>query len=403
MSNAEHHSSHRASTLHQWVTQTLGSRGIQVKLRFRGNTLHLLCQAEPCPDRFSTLLWLLPLLQQTDLNTLIPAGQTPLYQLQLYGSHNTIRPDWTASIYLNQLDRYLEQFQQLEQARQAVQPETEAALSEAEIAPTPETISFQADSSLALSNRSLAQQGQEVAIASYLSEALSDLGVGVRVSAKTVPYAPPSVVQTGVIPPSALSTKRLWIACEAAYSPDSLLVSEPITRRLRELEITGYRDAVIVFQVAGETQHDWKLRVDLTPPTEMVKEWARWGDVEAIRRFLNQRGESQCLQITTASLRESTLHLFCSTLSMPKPLIPDQAQSRQWIAPLLEMLAPQGIQAAALYGQIPNGKGTAEAPAWVEWLQLPAALHPALTESGDRPGTTRRLGSDRLFAASAAE
>ena len=384
MSNAEHHSSHRASTLHQWVIQTLGSRGIQVKLRFRGNTLHLLCQADPCPDRFSTLLWLLPLLQQTDLNTLIPDEQTPLYQLQLYGSRNTIRPDWTASIYLNQLDRYLEQLQHLEQARQAVQPEESAVeLSEEAISAssTSELVLFQAASSLTLSNRSLAQQGQEVAIASYLSEALSDLGVGVRVSAKTVLYAPPSAVQTGVVPPSALSTKRLWISCEAAYSPDSLLVSEPITRRLRDLEVTGYRDAVIVFQVAGETQHGWKLRVDLTPPAEMVKEWARWGDVEAIRRFLNQRGESQCLQITTASLRESTLHLFCSTLSIPKPLIPDQTQSRQWIAPLLELLAPQGIQAAALYGQIPSGKGTAEAPAWVEWLQLPAALHPALMES----------------------
>ena len=385
MSNAEHHSSHRASTLHQWVKQTLGSRGVQVKLRFRGNTLHLLCQADPCPDRFATLLWFLPQLQHTDLNSLIPAEQNPLYQLQLYGSRNTIRPDWVASIYLNQLDRHLEQIQQIEQLKSGLKPDKSASEPQSEetagsliLYPAP----FQPTLALALSNRHLAQQGQEVAIASYLSEALSDLGVGVRVSAKTVPYTSPSAVQSGVVPPSALSTKRLWIACEAAYSPDSLLVSEPITRRLRDLEITGYRDAVIVFQIAGETQLGWKLRVDLTPPAEMVKEWARWGDVEAIRRFLNQRGESQSLQITTASLRNSTLHLFCSTLSIPKPLIPDQAQSRQWVAPLLELLAPQGIQAAALYGQITNGKtGTAEAPAWVEWLQLPAALHPALAES----------------------
>ena len=385
MSNAEHHSSHRASTLHQWVKQTLGSREIQVKLRFRGNTLHLLCQADPCPDRFATLSWFLPQLQQTDLNTLIPAEQNPLYQLQLYGSRNTIRPDWVASIYLNQLDRHIEQLQQIEQSKQGINPdpsglEPQSEETAASIIPYPAP--FQPTSALARSNRNLAKQGQEIAIASYLSEALSDLGVGVRVSAKTVPYTPPSAVQSGVVPPSALSTKRLWIACEAAYSPDALLVSEPITRRLRELEIVGYRDAVIVFQVAGETQLDWKLRVDLTPPIEMVKEWARWGDVEAIRRFLNQQGEAQCLQITTASLRNSTLHLFCSTLSVPKPLIPDQAQSRQWLVPLLEMLAPQGIQAAALYGQITNGKtGTAEAPAWVEWLQLPAALHPALAES----------------------
>jgi hypothetical protein len=168
---------------------------------------------------------------------------------------------------------------------------------------------------------------------------------------------------------------------------DCLWRGEPLTRRLRELEIQGYRDAVILFQVAGETQPDWKLRVDLTPPGEMLREWGRWGDVEAIRHLLNQTGTSQGLRIATASLKESTLHLFCDVdfsqvrnVGSQPAVPPDLLQSREWVSTLLESLAPQGIHAATLYGQMPQGTSI-ETPAWIDWLKLPASLHPALSES----------------------
>ncbi|NJN86016.1 MAG: hypothetical protein HC881_06490 [Leptolyngbyaceae cyanobacterium SL_7_1] len=44
--------------------------------------------------------------------------------------------------------------------------------------------------------------------------------------------------------------------------------------------------------------------------------------------------------------------------------------------PVLEAIAPQGIHGVMLYGQL-TGQ---EAPAWVEWVTLPASLHPALAE-----------------------
>ncbi|HEY9641053.1 MAG TPA: DUF1574 domain-containing protein [Coleofasciculaceae cyanobacterium] len=357
-------SSNHASALSQWVAQTLNSRGIRAKFRLRGNSLHILCQATPCPERMPTLLWMIKTLQHTNPNTLLPATHSPIYRVQLYGSQpGATRPEWNAVIHLNQLDRHLEQLQQGK--RSAGSRSTKLAFQDTD----------KENTALALSNRSLAKQGQEIAIASYLSETLSNLGIAVQVSAKTVPYTPPATVQSGATPLAAMTTKRLWVACGAAYSPDPSLVSEPITRRLRELEIAGYRDAVILFQVTGETQPDWKLRVDLTPPGEMLREWGRWGDVEAIQRLLNQAGEAQGLQVTTAALKESTLHLFCSTC-LPATRAPDQAQAQQWVADFLETLAPQGIQAAMLYGQAKD----VEPPVWVEWLQLPAALHPALAE-----------------------
>jgi hypothetical protein len=96
--------------------------------------------------------------------------------------------------------------------------------------------------------------------------------------------------------------------------------------------------------------------------------------VEAIRRLLNQELQPSGFQISTASLNDSTLHLFC--VAKP-PATPDQRRIRADVGLFLEALAPQGIRAATLYGQV-RGK---EAPAWIEWIDLPASVHSALAES----------------------
>jgi hypothetical protein len=377
---------------------------LRAKHRLRGNTLHILCESEPSPNRIATLSWLIPALQQTDLNTLIAASDPPIYQVRLYGC----RPDqhysnWTASIYLNQLDRHLEQLRKIGQVanQSASQPADTAARSAQALVQPPDKagqkaarassassssapLSSDAASDgdtavLALSNRSLAKRGQELAIASYLSETLSNLGVAVRVNVKTVPYTPPTT-RTHTTIPVTLTTKRLWVSCEALYSPDPSLVAESIAQRLRDLAVEELRDAVILFQVVGEARPDWILRVDLTPPETMLREWARWGDVEALQRLLNQALTRVKLQISTASLRDETLHVFCAVpLPSSAPdlrLVPDQARVKTTIEPLLESLGPQGIHSAALYGQVAGE----DAPVWVDWLRLPAAIHPALAE-----------------------
>ncbi|HEY9805685.1 MAG TPA: hypothetical protein V6D04_03905, partial [Candidatus Obscuribacterales bacterium] len=134
------------------------------------------------------------------------------------------------------------------------------------------------------------------------------------------------------------------------------------------------------------------LRVDLTPPDEMLKEWARWGDVQAIAYLLNQPLAADKVQVV-AELKESTLHLLCSvTTHSANPAsaseAPSQATVVTTVSALLEALSPQGIHAVTLYGQVAGQ----EAPAWVDWLNLPAAQHEALAESaltlaqqGDRP------------------
>ncbi|NJO50888.1 MAG: DUF1574 domain-containing protein [Leptolyngbyaceae cyanobacterium RM2_2_4] len=249
-------------------------------------------------------------------------------------------------------------------------------------------------SAIAVSNRSLAKKGQPDAIARYLSETLSAQGVAVKVHVKASPYSSraASPVPAAVTAIPAHHTQRLWITCEAAYSPSPSLIAEPIAKLLRDLQLEGYRDALTNIQVQGESKPDWVLRVDLTPPEEMLREWARWGDIEAITRLINRALAELNIQVATASLKEATLHLSFSYSTKSQAAVgqaaPSQEAVNSTVAPLLATLAPQGIHAATVYGQVPEQ----EAPAWVNWLNLPAAEHSALSSStldlvkqGDRP------------------
>lgn len=346
-------------SLVQWVSQATGINSFGVKVRLRGNDLHILCEGTECPQRWRTLSDLLRALQQTDLDVLTSSDQPSIYQVFVYGrKKGEHRPQWCHRVYLNQLERHLEQVQQ--------------ALESSEK-------SRQVGGALIISNESLARRGDPNAIARYLSETLSTLGVAVQVKIKQ--HQPkdgtPSVVN------------RLWILCQTAYSPDPSLLAEPIAQQLRHLKLAGYQDAVIASQVSGETAPDWLLKVDLTPPEAMLKEWARWGDVQAIALLLTEV-LSELKVAVQAALKESTLHIFCTPavpLTEDTPA-PDKTQCLEAIVPQLEAIAPQGILAATIYGQTTNDKE----PAWIDWISLPAAEYPALATpalelatTGDQP------------------
>lgn len=400
MSNlVEKHPSHPESTLAQWLTQAIEMQDLCFKLHLRGNNLHLLCEGEP-PDRVKLLHRLLPALKKTDLNAFTSADAPQIYQIQLYGCKmGQTHPVWSCTLYLNQLDAHLAQLQEeintkTQRFKDSRDKDSKDFVSKQSPLPDLEKSSAEKSSAekfaLALSNRSLARQGHETAIASYLSETLSNLGIAVRVNVKSIDCTVNSNVYSTDITRTTATAKRLWIACEAPYSPDPSLVGEAITQKLRDLEIEGYRDAVIRFQVAGEAQPDWLLRVDLTPPDEMLREWARWGDIEALQRLLNQAVAHLGAQFNSAPLKEATLHLFCTvipgSLAAETDRVPDLPQIRAEIVPLLEMLGPQGIHAVTVYGQVAGQ----DAPAWLEWLEMPAASHPALAD----PALTLALQED---------
>ena len=329
-------------SLVQWISQATGISTFGVKIRLRGNDLHILCESVDCPQRWQTLSDLLLALQQTDLDVLTNREQSSIYQVFVYGrKKGEVRPQWCHRVYLNQLDKHLEQVNQI----------LLADTSEAS----------QGNGALVVSNESLARQGDPDAIARYLSETLSTLGVAVQVMVKP---------QNSIGGENGASlANRLWVFCASGYTPDPSVVAEPVAQKLRSLDLSDYQDAVIVSQVQGESQPDWLLRVDLTPPEVMLKEWARWGDVQAITTLLSQKFAQFGIRINT-SLQESTIHIFCTPINqaLKTALAPTKELCLRVIAAELEAIAPQGIIAASVYGQ----PTTQSQPAWIDWLNLPA-------------------------------
>ncbi len=407
------------SPLARWVYHAVGHQadGVRVSFRLRGNQLHILCEALRCPSAAVMLARLVQALSRTSINDLLPVDHPPIYQVSLYGrAIGQKSPAWSEVVILSQLDRYLEQLTTL-QAPQPAPPEGSASLEVSGSGTRNATVSPRSrlSSALVISNEQRARQGQPEAIAAYLSETLSSLGVSVKVSVRAIPCEPHTQEVTGTLDQGIPArSQRLSITCESIYSPDPMLVAEPIARQLRHLELADFQDALVVSQVTGEPKPDWLLRIDLTPQETMLRSWARWGDVQAIARLLNQALAPEGTQVS-ATLNETTLHLFCVLQTQPNgrsPIAPPQTLSVGAIAPVLASLAPQGIHAATIYGvtQAPKESQTAApdadtTPTWVDWLNLPAQEHAALAEStldlaqsGDLPAIafllTRLLNTD---------
>jgi hypothetical protein len=371
------------SSLAQWANRAIRLQGVQVKVRLRGNKLHILCEGLECPDKQTALAQLIWALKSTKLNPLLPANQPPLRQIFLYGRvlHQK-RPDWTEQVDLALL---YPPYSGQSPSPAAKVPSVQPGLVKLPGQPS--------GSSRTDSSEDQARKGDPKAIARYLGDSLKSLGVKVKAIARPLPRQEEDLEHPEPSTREALSTphaslRRLWVFCESAYSPDPSLLAAPIAQKLRQLHLEGFRDAVILSQVTGEATPDWMLRVDLTPPEEMLQDWASWGDAEAIARLLSQALAAQGINVS-AVLKESTLHISCHnwngngeqsnplpTTHYPLP-IPDRQPCIEAIAPILESLAPRSIYAATIYGH-----ETEDAPpAWVAWLNLPAATDPDLTKS----------------------
>ena len=349
-----------------WLYRVIGIPHIHLQVRLRGNNLYVLAEGRGCPERSLIFEHLVRALSKTAIETLLSPNQPKIYQVVLYGRRiGESRPQWAEVIHIAQIDRYLEKLEN---------PKAEADTTVA----------------MELANLGMARRGKPDAIARYLSEALSALGVAVRASVKSAALSEETGLpqtanlasvfsSTASLTPQAL-LNRLWVVCESAYSPDTSMLSETIAQKLRDLDLDGFRDAIVFSRVRGETDPEWVLRVDLTPPQEMLKDWARWGDVEALTRLMNGMVRDQEVEIS-ATLMKITLHIAAQ-----RETAPEKTRLLAAIAPLIETIAPQGIHAIAVYGlnglsnPIPH-LSIPDSPVWVQWMDLPAAEHPALAES----------------------
>ena len=400
-----------------------------VQVRLRGNILHVLCESvtKSLPKDY-VLMRLVRSLMQPEVKTRFEQEFPDIHQIYVYNRQALeAKPVWSAPIYLNRLEKHLVRLVEGAKDSQAVAKVARSS----DLSTSPEQ----------LSDISLARQGDSEAIARYLSEALSALNVGVKVSARVVPgkarrsksviSARPSESEPGSAQNAESAAaedasaeaaesdratetaakdvvSRLWIFCSASYSPDPLLIAEPIAQRLRQLHLRQFQDAVITIQVMGEAASDWRLRVDLMPPEEMLREWALWGDVPALAKLANAVAKRYGLKLV-AEVKQATLHLISYPIKMAShasdALLDDANSDSQSgsqsglqsdlqsdriqtnaainieslvseISRLLLGVSPRGIERAMLYGPSTDDIS----PEWLRGIDLPAAQRPDLLE-----------------------
>ncbi|NEP58743.1 MAG: DUF1574 domain-containing protein [Symploca sp. SIO2G7] len=394
-----------SSSLAQWVHNTLSQEGVRLKIRLRGNNLHILCESDQGLEAKKIVSRLIKALKGQQGEAKLPLEPAnPIHEITLYGrTLGKDRPDWIKQIKLKLKEN-------AQESETSAPESTDGSTTNQELRDEEESIP--------------GSESPEM-IASYLQEPLRTLGVSVTVMTQNLPEASAEQVgerkkgwrndktdaetrdapdaengnsnQNFVHPEQVAEVteqqttdksqpsinQRLWVICNSDYSPDSSLLTDLVIEQLRNLRLSGFRDAAICSQVSGEAAPEWMLRVDLTPPEVMLKDWAHWGDVQAIAWMLNQTLASQGM-LVRAVQKESTLHLFCSVLVAKKKVTPKRETAVKLIQPLLESLAPQGIQGMTIYGVESDHHSLApeqEKPAWIDWLNLPAAENQFLASS----------------------
>ena len=325
-----------AYDLQDWAAQTVADPGIRAIARQRDRTLCVWCEGSPCPDAARMTAAFSEAIYQR--SHALPASAADVSRLVLYGRSGLspdgdpdsgTPPEWTV--------------------RLEIQPH--------QIRPTQVPAAPPRDLVEAIETR-LAALGQSV----------DRLNISIR----------------DLEPERGEATdRRLWILCEADYTPDAAQLARPIATELRDLNLEGFRDAVLIAQVSGETEPEWMLRIDLTPPEQTIRRWAQWGDVAAIAYRLERQLVPIGLQVS-AMLRDSTLHVVCSPQS-EGAIDPASFPAREDVVAHLESaladLSPRGILGATVYGvEIPYEATfpTPSAPQWVTWLDLPAKQYPSL-------------------------
>ncbi|MEM9213504.1 MAG: hypothetical protein AAGD25_04070 [Cyanobacteria bacterium P01_F01_bin.150] len=369
------------SPLALWVEQHERQLGLSIKGRFRGNSLHLLCEfpyvSATVPSQTVVYRHFQQSVDYAALNRLIPPGYPRIRHMWLYGRlRGAKKPAWTVSIHLNAVQRKGPLVKSPSGVPSSIEAPPMGTLPEA----SPCEFSSEPIQANGLQN---SQKG-ELPTSSNITEEDTDAATvkksdglpslprqqvnqqtqsqveSTNFQGNKVHSLPQHVENTGDLysqaeqgQPNAIAyylrdvllelgveasirvklqhhrpntTKnRLWVTCCGPYSPAAALVGDPIARQLRALSLHNVEDALLQFQVRGEDVPDWVLRIDLTPQEDMLRSWAEWGDVEAISRLANQVLRPLSGQLVEATLKDITLHLSCTSLA--HNIVPDTEES----------------------------------------------------------------------------
>lgn len=411
--------------LAQWLARALDWPVDRLQVRLHGAHLHVLCEGTPCPLAADlearTLLAL-----AHDGGWLALTGERTITHVLLYGrTGGAATPDWTRSLTVPTVSGGHAGSAALGGSEPSPPApgrsrSTAAARSragEAACTVAPQTgvrgKTTPGDRPLQVTHRPTSGVWDKLArrTAQGLGEFLHGVGIPARVTVKIAPlerhrsaHLPTDTVIVG---------HRLWAICQTPTPVDWSPHGEALARLLRSLDLSGFRDGLIIGQSDGRSEPDWLGRVNLADRDRLLRHWARWGDVQALTRLFDRELETLSLPVA-AVLKEATLHVFCRRRG-EDPL--EQAAITARLAPLIRSIAPQGIHSLILYGydeadalpaqaQLLDRKAMPpQGPLWVDWIDLPAIVRSGLAESaldlarqGDRAALTflleRRINPD---------
>jgi hypothetical protein len=289
-----------------WLGSALGWTEGRVQVKQRGNVLHVLCESSSGPDRATLTARLRSALNTGGFLPQLTPEGAIIHRLVLYGRVTDALKPSWGETF------------ELEMAEEG--------------------------------NQSIVQH-----LSRQLSLHLSQYNVAVRVKRKAI---------------GETAAYRLHVLCESVYSPDPNVIAEPLAQCLRSLTLRDCQEAIVSGQVKGESEPDWRLRVDLTPADQMLRSRSQWGDVVAMERLLHPL-LNDCCQAITVKIETTTLHIVCRHDQIAVP----QTYAINRISDFLHEVAPQGIRGASIYG-VMNSNGpespTRQITHWTHWLDLPA-------------------------------
>ncbi|NJK28335.1 MAG: hypothetical protein HC925_07505, partial [Coleofasciculaceae cyanobacterium SM2_3_26] len=265
----------------QWMSEILEMPHLQADLHWQAGCLHVLFSGHPAPDRRWIVERLTQAIAMTDVAQLGDGTQPPPRQIFLYGC-------------------------------QLPTEEDEEEAPDASWLVRPERLDWMVRLDPSQCRSQFEERDPKTEFAERAAQIVQDefhrLGVPGTVRAKAIAHPSPA-------DPDRL---RLLLIGDFTYSPDCSLIARSLARQLRELCPGGFYDAVILSRESGQELGGDRvkplkptvlLRVDLTPPEQLLERWARWGDTEAMDCLLDRLLSTLHLQGSTV-WKASTLHLF---------------------------------------------------------------------------------------------
>ena len=367
------------SPLAQWVQTAIGQPGMRLKVRLRSDQLYIICESQILPDPAAITEKL-----QASFPEISTLGETVnISHIHLYGlTPGQDYPQWSEVITPQLSSKQLSSHQISPDPRRRLDRPVAPAVTSHD-RPTPNILEESLGELSKLPRELTKASSRLQQITNVLLPLVKPFGITIKVEEIKIKANPDinalsvPLFKLGKQSPAPAesnpSPQRLLVNCYCEYplAPERIIFL--LLQHLRRLNLDNYRDVLLSGYLEEKNKPLWAVKGNLNPNQQLLAARAKWGDEAALVELLNQTFIKEGF-IFRSVHKEATLHLFCSNLPTTPP---EQSFLMTKATPILQELAPQGVQSVAVYGIIQQEE-LAETPVWIQWLNV-APAHPELT------------------------